>query len=80
MIPNTIVKLTANRQLSVMIVNSTNKSFTVKRDAQLARIQAVPDATISSLDKNKTNWKNKPTRTSDKKTNCFENVDVPTHT
>ncbi len=57
MIPNTIVKLTASRHLSVMIVNSANKSFTVKKGCSLARIQAVPDATISSLDKNKTNWK-----------------------
>ncbi|MES9879659.1 MAG: reverse transcriptase family protein, partial [Sedimenticola sp.] len=82
MIPNTIAKMNANRQIQIMIVNTTNKTHALKKGMTLARIQAIPGAVISSVEKTLPTLNHKMDQMTDNKakpSNYFEDVDAPEH-
>ncbi|MCG8033371.1 MAG: DDE-type integrase/transposase/recombinase [Candidatus Thiodiazotropha taylori] len=71
MVTNSVAKMSGNRFIPVLLVNSTNKTYTVKKGCPIAKVELVQGQTISLVDQCK--------KTSDtcQASEHFKDTDVP---
>ena len=49
MLSNAVIKIDKTRHFSIMIVNNTDKTFTLRRGCIIGKIEAIQEESISSI-------------------------------
>lgn len=70
MISNSIAKLSKNRNIPVMIVNSTNKTYKIKKGCVIAKLEKIEDETMISVNE-------VVKQEFETETETFSDIDVP---
>ena len=71
MVTNSVAKMSGNWFIPVLAVNSTNKTYTIKKGCPIAKVECVQDQTIMSVDQCTKTLNTRQTH------ETFEEVDVP---
>ena len=71
-VTNSVGRLKSNRVLPIIIVNTTNKTYTVRKGCQVAKVEQVRDQDITSISKES------EYSVTGRSAETFEHIDVPT--